>query len=164
MTPLITLPPWGRWPAPPNFTGCTHWGWRIFQPHDTGWYKRNHPWYSCCTQVWQWECAANYHYRRIDARFRRCRKFQGKPLEKQAALYCKRLGINYNKLSDVEFRQLVHILEKSKFFKSYVGQRKKCKWKLPLWEWTFLQRQFWISIYDFYRCLNYRPVWKSSTL
>ncbi len=45
----------------------------------------------------------------------------------QAALYCKRLGINYNKLSDVEFRQLVHILEKSKYFKSYVGQRKKRK-------------------------------------
>ena len=53
--------------------------------------------------------------------------FKGSPLEKQAALYCKRLGINYNKLSDVEFRQLVHILEKSKFFKSYVGQRKKRK-------------------------------------
>ena len=33
----------------------------------------------------------------------------------------------YNKLSDVEFRQLVHILEKSKFFKSYVSQRKKRK-------------------------------------
>ncbi len=67
----------------------------------------------------------------------------------QAALYCKRLGINYNKLSDAEFRQLVHILEKSKFFKSYVSQRKKRKWKLPLWEWAFLQRQFWIGIYDF---------------
>ena len=53
--------------------------------------------------------------------------FKGSPLEKQAALYCKRLGINYNKLSDVEFRQLVHILEKSKYFKSYVGQRKKRK-------------------------------------
>ena len=53
--------------------------------------------------------------------------FKGSPLEKQAALYCKRLGINYNKLSDAEFRQLVHILEKSKFFKSYVGQRKKRK-------------------------------------
>ena len=53
--------------------------------------------------------------------------FKGSPLEKQAALYCKRLGINYNKLSDVEFRQLVHILEKSKFFKSYVSQRKKRK-------------------------------------
>ena len=53
--------------------------------------------------------------------------FKGSPLEKQAALYCKRLGIDYNKLSDVEFRQLVHILEKSKFFKSYVSQRKKRK-------------------------------------
>ena len=53
--------------------------------------------------------------------------FKGSPLEKQAALYCKRLGINYNKLSDVEFRQLVHILEKSKSFKSYVSQRKKRK-------------------------------------
>ena len=30
-------------------------------------------------------------------------------------------------LSDAEFQQLVHILEKSKFFKSYVGQRKKQK-------------------------------------
>ena len=39
----------------------------------------------------------------------------------------RRLGISYNKLSDVEFRQLVHILEKSKYFKSYVGQRKKRK-------------------------------------
>ena len=53
--------------------------------------------------------------------------FKGSSREKQAALYCKRLGINYNKLSDVEFRQLVHIVEKSKFFKSYVGQRKKRK-------------------------------------
>ena len=31
--------------------------------------------------------------------------FKGKPLEKQAVLYCKRLGINYSKLSDAEFRQ-----------------------------------------------------------
>ena len=44
--------------------------------------------------------------------------FKGSPFEKQAALYCKRLGINYNKLSDAEFRQLVHILEKSKFLKA----------------------------------------------
>lgn len=53
--------------------------------------------------------------------------FKGSPLEKQAVLYCKRLGINYNKLSETELRQLVHILEKSKFFKSYVSQRKKRK-------------------------------------
>ena len=53
--------------------------------------------------------------------------FKGKPLEKQAALYCKRLGINYSKLSDAEFLQLIHILEKSKFFKSYVAQRKERK-------------------------------------
>ncbi len=53
--------------------------------------------------------------------------FRESLLEKQSALYCKRLGINYSKLSDVEFRQLVHILEKSKFLKSYVGQRKKRK-------------------------------------
>ncbi len=32
--------------------------------------------------------------------------------------------VSYNKLSDVESRQIVHILEKSKFFKSYV--KKKC--------------------------------------
>ncbi len=37
---------------------------------------------------------------------------RGSPLEKQTALYCK---------------QLVHILKKSKFFKGYVGQRKKRK-------------------------------------
>ncbi len=49
--------------------------------------------------------------------------FKGSPLEKQAALYCKRLGINYSKLSDAEFRQLVHILEKSKFFKGYGWER-----------------------------------------
>ena len=49
------------------------------------------------------------------------------PSIRRPTLYCKRLGINYNKLSDVEFRQLVHILEKSKYFKSYVGQRKKRK-------------------------------------
>lgn len=53
--------------------------------------------------------------------------FKGSPLEKQAVLYCKRLGINYNKLSETEFRQLVHILEKSKLFKSYINQRKKRK-------------------------------------
>ncbi len=52
---------------------------------------------------------------------------KGSPLEKQAALYCKRLGINYSKLSDAEFLQLIHILEKSKFFKSYVAQRKERK-------------------------------------
>lgn len=53
--------------------------------------------------------------------------FKGSSPEKQDALYRKRLDINYNKLSDAEFRQLIHILEKSKFFKSYVAQRKKRK-------------------------------------
>ena len=53
--------------------------------------------------------------------------FKGSPLEKQAAFYCKRLGINYNKLSGAEFQQLVHILEKSKLLKSPVSMRKKRK-------------------------------------
>ena len=39
--------------------------------------------------------------------------FKGSDLERQAILYCKRLGINYSKLSELEFRQLIHILNKS---------------------------------------------------
>ena len=38
--------------------------------------------------------------------------FKGSDLERQAMLYCKRLGINYSKLTEAEFRQLIRILDK----------------------------------------------------
>ena len=53
--------------------------------------------------------------------------FKGSPQEKQAILYCKRLGINYNKLSDEEFRTLIKILNKSSLLKSPLNQKKRKK-------------------------------------
>lgn len=50
--------------------------------------------------------------------------FQGSPLEKQAFLYCKRLGINYKNLSSIEFQQLMNILNKSKHMKGLMNQKK----------------------------------------
>ena len=54
--------------------------------------------------------------------------FKGSDLERQAMLYCKRLGINYNKLTETEFRQLIHnILNKSSILKIHGSKRKKRK-------------------------------------
>lgn len=53
--------------------------------------------------------------------------FKGSDLERQAMLYCKRLGINYSKLTETEFRQLIHILDKSSLLKVHGPKRKKRK-------------------------------------
>ena len=53
--------------------------------------------------------------------------FKGSDLERQAMLYCKRLGINYSKLTELEFRQLIHILNKSSLLKTHGSKRKKRK-------------------------------------
>lgn len=53
--------------------------------------------------------------------------FKGSDQERQAVLYCKRLGINYNKLTESEFWQLIHILEKSSLLKTHSSKRKKRK-------------------------------------
>ena len=53
--------------------------------------------------------------------------FKGSDLERQAILYCKRLGINYSKLTELEFRQLIHILNKSSLLKTHGSKRKKRK-------------------------------------
>ena len=52
---------------------------------------------------------------------------KGSDLERQAMLYCKRLGINYSKLTETEFRQLIHILDKSSLLKVHGPKRKKRK-------------------------------------
>ena len=78
--------------------------------------------------------------------------FKGSRQEKQAFLYCKQLGINYKNLSEEEFRWLIRILQKSKKMGTPVSQRKKRKWKLPLREGMFLQRQrlLFAGICNFY--------------
>ena len=53
--------------------------------------------------------------------------FKGSPLEKQAVLYCKRLGINYSKLSPDEFQTLIKILKKSTHLKTPINQKKRRK-------------------------------------
>ena len=53
--------------------------------------------------------------------------FKGSDLERQAVLYCKRLGINYGKLTETEFRNLIHILNKSSILKTHGSKRKKRK-------------------------------------
>lgn len=53
--------------------------------------------------------------------------FKGSDLERQAMLYCKRLGINYSKLTETEFRNLIHILNKSSILKTHGSRRKKRK-------------------------------------
>ena len=78
--------------------------------------------------------------------------FKGSRDEKLVVLYCKQLGINYKNLSDEEFRWLIRILKKSKKMGTPVSQRKKRKWKLPLREGMFLQRQrlLFAGICNFY--------------
>lgn len=53
--------------------------------------------------------------------------FKGSDMEKQAMLYCKRLGINYKKLTQEEFQWLIHILNKSSLLKSPMNQKKRRK-------------------------------------
>lgn len=53
--------------------------------------------------------------------------FKGSDQERQAVLYCKRLGINYKKLTEAEFWQLIHILDKSTLLKTHSPKRKKRK-------------------------------------
>ena len=78
--------------------------------------------------------------------------FKGSRQEKQVFLYCKQLGINYKNLSEEEFRWLIRILQKSKKMGTPVSQIKKRKWKLPLREGMFLQRQrlLFAGICNFY--------------
>lgn len=53
--------------------------------------------------------------------------YKGSDAERQAILYCKQLGINYHRLTAMEFQNLVHILEKSSLLKSHRSKRKKKK-------------------------------------
>ena len=53
--------------------------------------------------------------------------FKGSEKEKQAILYCKRLGINYKKLTTEEFQWLIQILNKSSLLKSPMNQKKRRK-------------------------------------
>lgn len=53
--------------------------------------------------------------------------FKGSDAERQAFLYCKQLGINYNSLDIDEFQQLAHILKKSSLLKSHGSKRRKRK-------------------------------------
>ena len=53
--------------------------------------------------------------------------FKGSDKEKQAILYCKRLGIKYNKLTNEEFQWLIHILNKSSLLKTTQNQKKRRK-------------------------------------
>lgn len=53
--------------------------------------------------------------------------FKGSDKEKQAILYCKRLGINYKKLTTEEFHSLIQILNKSSLLKSPMNQKKRRK-------------------------------------
>ena len=51
--------------------------------------------------------------------------FKGSKKEKKARLFCKQLGINYDKLSTEEYVNLIHILEKSSLAKSNNNLRGK---------------------------------------
>ncbi len=53
--------------------------------------------------------------------------FKGSDAERQAFLYCKQLGINYNNLTKDEFQQFAHILMKSSLLKRHSPNRKKRK-------------------------------------
>ncbi len=52
-------------------------------------------------------------------------KFNGNPLERQAMIYLKQLGINYSKLTPLEFQQFINILKKSSLLKTGRSGRKK---------------------------------------
>ena len=52
---------------------------------------------------------------------------QGTPQKRQAILYCRRLGIDYKKLTDVEFEVLIRVLKKSKLLHNPGGGQKRGK-------------------------------------
>ena len=51
--------------------------------------------------------------------------YEGSAEERQARLFCKQLGINYDKLSKDEFVSLINILKKSSLLKSQPNKRGK---------------------------------------
>ena len=53
--------------------------------------------------------------------------YEGSPEERQARLFCKQLGINYDKLSKDEFVTLINILKKSSLLKVQPNKRGKNK-------------------------------------
>ena len=53
--------------------------------------------------------------------------YEGSPEERQARLFCKQLGINYDKLSKDEFVSLINILKKSSLLKVQPNKRGKNK-------------------------------------
>ena len=58
--------------------------------------------------------------------------FQGSDQERQVRIFCKQLGIDYDKLTAEEFTVLVQVLKKSKHLKSPYSKRGKAspgKWK-----------------------------------
>ena len=52
---------------------------------------------------------------------------QGTPQKRQAVLYCRRLGIDYKKLTDVEFEVLIRVLKKSKLLRNPGGGQNRGK-------------------------------------
>ena len=52
---------------------------------------------------------------------------QGTPQKRQAVLYCRRLGIDYKKLTDMEFEVLIRVLQKSKLLHSPGGGQNRGK-------------------------------------
>ena len=55
--------------------------------------------------------------------------YEGSPEERQARLFCKQLGINYDKLSKDEFVSLINILKKSSLLRTQPNKRGKNKKK-----------------------------------
>lgn len=50
---------------------------------------------------------------------------EGSTQKKQVALYCRQLGIDYTKLTDVEFEVMMRVLGKSKHLKAQGKKRRK---------------------------------------
>ena len=50
---------------------------------------------------------------------------EGSAQKKQVALYCRRLGIDYTKLTEVEFEVMMRVLQKSKHLNISKGKRRK---------------------------------------
>ena len=53
--------------------------------------------------------------------------YEGRPEERQARVFCKQLGINYDKLTKEEFVSLINILKKSSLLKIPPNKRGKNK-------------------------------------
>ena len=49
--------------------------------------------------------------------------YEGSAEERQARLFCRQLGINYNKLTKEEFSSLIRILKKSSLLKNLPNKR-----------------------------------------